>query len=64
MPPLDLNTIEECQRADLGRYWGSTYRFHLYGCEADVTFSDRGEVLAFEPNDAALCRRVIESCRP
>lgn len=64
MPPLDINTIEECQRADLQRYLGSTFRFHLYGCEADVTFDAVGKVLAFVPNDAALCARVIEGCRP
>lgn len=64
MPPLDINTIEECQRADLQRYLGSTFRFHLYGCDADVTFDAVGKVLAFVPNDAALCARVIEGCRP
>lgn len=27
-PLLSLNTVEECQRADLGRYFGKTVRFH------------------------------------
>lgn len=63
-PLPDLNTVEECQRADLGRYWGSTFRFHLYDCWADVTFSESGEVLAFEADDVAACERVLGACRP
>jgi hypothetical protein len=58
----DLNTVEECQKADLGRYWGSTFRFHRDGCWADVTFDERGKVAAFEPDDAALCRQVLARC--
>lgn len=63
-PPPDLNTVEECQRADLGRYWGSTFRFHLYDCWANVTFSESGKVLAFEADDVAACERVLDQCRP
>jgi hypothetical protein len=63
-PPPDLNTVEECQRADLSRYWGSTFRFHLYDCWADVTFDDAGKVLAFAADDVAACERVLEECRP
>lgn len=58
----DLNTVEECQKADLGRYWGSTFRFHRDGCWADVTFDERGKVTAFEPDDAALCKQVLARC--
>lgn len=63
-PLPDLNTVEECQRADLSRYWGSTFRFHLHGCWADVTFDESGKVLAFEADDVAACERVLEACRP
>ncbi len=63
-PLPDLNTVEECQRADLSRYWGSTFRFHLHDCWADVTFDESGKVLAFEAEDVALCERVLEACRP
>jgi len=31
-PLPSLNKIEECERADLQRYLGSTFRFHLYDC--------------------------------
>lgn len=63
-PPPDLNTVEECQRADLGRYWGKTFRFHLYDCWANVSFDTWGKVLAFEADDVAACERVLEACRP
>lgn len=63
-PPPDLNTVEECQRADLGRYWGKTFRFHLYDCWANVSFDTWGKVLAFEADDVAACKRVLEACRP
>ncbi len=63
-PPPDLNTVEECQRADLGRYWGKTFRFHLYDCWANVSFDTSGKVLTFEADDVALCERVLDACRP
>jgi hypothetical protein len=62
-PLPDLNTVEECQKADLGRYWGSTFRFHRDGCWANVSFDERGTVTAFEPDDAAVCERVLANCR-
>src|SRR5688572_13190255 len=61
-PRPDINTVEECQKADLGRYWGSTFRFHRDGCWANVSFDERGKVTAFEPDDAAICKRVLASC--
>jgi hypothetical protein len=61
-PLPDLNTVEECQKADLGRYWGSTFRFHRDGCWANVTFDERGRVTAFEPEDAAVCQQVLATC--
>lgn len=63
-PLPDLNTVEECQRADLGRYWGKTFRFHLYDCWANVSFDTSGKVLAFEADDVAACERVLDACRP
>jgi hypothetical protein len=63
-PLPDLNTVEECQRADLSRYWGSTFRFHLHDCWAEVTFDESGKVLAFVADDVALCERVLDDCRP
>jgi len=61
-PLPDLNTVEECQKADLGRYWGQTFRLHRDGCWANVTFDERGKVTAFEPDDAAVCERVLAGC--
>ena len=61
-PLPDLNKIEECQRADLQRYLGSTYRFHLYDCWADVSIDSNGRVTAFEPDDAGVCKKVLASC--
>ena len=61
-PLPDLNTIEECQKADLGRYWGETFRFHRDGCWANVTFDERGKVTALEPDDAAICEQVLAGC--
>jgi len=61
-PLPDLNKIEECQRADLQRYLGSTYRFHLYGCWADVSIDSSGRVTAFKPDDAEVCEKVLASC--
>lgn len=58
----DLNTVEECQKADLGRYWGSTFRFHRDGRWANVSFDERGKVTAFEPDDAAICKQVLARC--
>jgi hypothetical protein len=58
----DLNKVESCTKSDLGRYWGSTYRFHRDGCWAQVTFDERGKVLSFEPEDAQLCKRVLATC--
>lgn len=63
-PLPDLNTVEECQRADLGRYWGATYRFHLYDCWANVSLEESGKVLAFEADDVEACERVLDGCRP
>ena len=61
-PLPDLNKIEECQRADLQRYLGSTYRFHLYDCWADVSIDSNGRVTAFKPDDAGVCEKVLASC--
>jgi len=61
-PLPDLNKIEECQRADLQRYLGSTYRFHLYDCWADVSIDGNGRVTAFKPDDAGVCKKVLASC--
>ena len=61
-PLPDLNTVEECQKADLGRSWGATFRFHRDGCWANVTFDERGKVTAFEPDDAAICEKVLAGC--
>ena len=61
-PLPDLNTVGECQKADLGRYWGEMFRFHRDGCWANVTFDERGKVTAFEPDDAAICERVLAGC--
>jgi hypothetical protein len=50
-PLPDLNKIEECQRADLQRYLGSTYRFHLYDCWAEVSI---------DVTNNPKCREVVE----
>jgi hypothetical protein len=58
-PLPDLNKVEECQRADLNRYFGSTFRFHLYDCRANVSIDTMGRVTAFQPDDADACERVL-----
>lgn len=58
----DLNAVEECQKADLSRYWGSTFRFHRDGCWADVSFDEYGRVTAFGRDDAEICRKVLATC--
>ena len=61
-PLPDLNKVEQCQRADLQRYLGSTYRFHLYDCWANVSIDDLGRVTAFKPDHAEVCERVMATC--
>jgi hypothetical protein len=61
-PLPDLNKVEQCQRADLSRYYNSTFRFHLYDCWADVSIDSMGRVTAFKPDDAETCEKVLASC--
>ena len=61
-PLPDLNKIEECQRADLSRYYNSTFRFHLHDCWADVSIDGMGRVTAFKPDDAEICEKVLAKC--
>jgi hypothetical protein len=61
-PLPDLNTVEECQKADLSRHWGSTFRFHRDGCWANVSFDDEGRVTAFEPDEPEICKKVLATC--
>jgi hypothetical protein len=58
-PLPDLDKIEECQRADLNRYFGSSFRFHLYDCWANVSIDTMGRVIAFQPDDAEACEKVL-----
>ena len=61
-PLPDLDKVEQCQRADLGRYYGQTFRFHLYDCWANVSLDAMGRVTAFQPDDADACERVLANC--
>jgi hypothetical protein len=61
-PLPDLETVEDCQRADLGRYFGRTFRFHLYECRADVSFDDMGRVTSFIPEEEEACRAALRGC--
>ena len=62
LPLPDLNKIEECQRADLSRSYGKTFRFHLYECWADVAIDSNGKVTAFKPDNAEICEQVLSKC--
>lgn len=59
-PLPSLNTVEECQRGDLGRYFGKTYRFHHGACWADVSFDENGKVTSFIPEDEDACRKALK----
>jgi hypothetical protein len=50
-PLPSLNTVEECQRADLQRYLGRTFRFHHGACWADVSIDESGKVTRFARED-------------
>ena len=58
-PLPSLDKIEQCQRADLQRYYGSTFRFHLYNCWASVSIDNMGRVTAFQPEDADAREEVL-----
>jgi hypothetical protein len=61
-PLPSLDKIEECRGGDLSRSYGSTVKFHLYDCWADVLIDDMGRVTAFKPEDAAVCEQVLARC--
>jgi hypothetical protein len=42
-PLPSLDKIEECRGGDFSRSYGSTVRFHLYDCWADVSIDDMGK---------------------
>jgi len=57
-----LHTLEDCESRNLSSYAGKTYRFSHKGCRANVRFDGNGEVTAFEPDDAEICRDVLPKC--
>ena len=59
-PLPSLNTVEECQRADLGRYFGKTFRFHHGACWADVSIDENGKITSFIPEDEEACREALK----
>ena len=59
-PLPSLNTVEECQRADLQRYLGKTFRFHHGACWADVSIDENGKITSFIPEDEAACREALK----
>jgi hypothetical protein len=61
-PLPNLNELEKSQRLDLQRYLGSTFRFHLYDCWADVSIDTMGRVTAFKPENANACERALANC--
>ncbi len=60
-PLPSLDKIEECRGGDLSRSYGSTVRFHLYDCWADVSIDTMGRITAFKPDDADSCERVLST---
>jgi hypothetical protein len=60
-PLPTLNTVEECQRADLARYFGKTFRFHHGECWADVSIDENGKVTSFVPEDEDACRTALKT---
>lgn len=64
LPPLpSLNNVEECQRADLSRSYGKTFRFHHGACWADVDIDENGKITSFIPEDEEACKRALrENC--
>lgn len=60
-PLPSLDKIEECRGGDLSRSYGSTVRFHLYDCWADVSIDQMGRITAFKPDDAEACERVLST---
>jgi hypothetical protein len=58
-PLPSLNNVEECQRADLGRYFGKTFRFHHGACWADVSIDEDGKITSFVPEDEDACREAL-----
>jgi hypothetical protein len=61
-PLPSLDKIEECRDGDLSRSYGSTVRFHLNDCWADVSIDNLGRVTAFKPEDAVACEKVLATC--
>ena len=61
-PLPSLDKIEECRGGDLSRSYGSTVRFHLYDCRADVSIDNMGRVTAFKPEDAVACEKALAVC--
>nr|WP_298686580.1 hypothetical protein [uncultured Dongia sp.] len=59
-PLPSLNTVEECQRADLSRNYGKTFRFHHGECWADVSINENGNVTSFIPEDEDACRKALK----
>jgi hypothetical protein len=59
-PLPSLNTVEECQRADLVRYYGKTFRFHHGACWADVSIDENGKITSFIPEDEDACREALK----
>jgi hypothetical protein len=59
-PLPSLNNVEECQRADLGRYFGKTFRFHHGACWADVSIDENGKITSFIPEDEDACRDALK----
>lgn len=59
-PLPSLNTVEECQRADLNRYYGKTFRFHHGECWADVGIDENGNITSFIPEDEDACRQALK----
>jgi hypothetical protein len=60
-PLPSLDKIEECRGGDLSRSFGSTVRFQLYDCLADVSIDEMGRVTAFKPDDAEVCEEVLST---
>jgi hypothetical protein len=58
-PLPSLNNVEECQRADLSRNYGKTFRFHHGECWADVSIDENGKVTSFIPEDEDACRKAL-----
>ncbi|WP_374307396.1 hypothetical protein [Dongia sp.] len=56
---LLIITVEECQRADLSRYFGKTFRFHHGACWADVSIDADGKITSFIPEDEDACREAL-----